>query len=308
MFPNWHDAIAIPTVGDDVIICHTVTVNPVIKVKPEFSIAVQPKSPDGILSQHAKSIAALLRSTHISTAILLDNYLKSSTDSSKLDDFKVNLKNVLENQRSSLEYIAHYMAEICTPKPKSNEVQFPVANETDDAITFSTKVDKWFPDLGAKKPKVKDYIISMQHFTGVLWLRKLADLTNFNKHRTLSSQEIGEFKSVLISFEDSGLRLGELGFNSIRLALGGVLLFQDSNGNQAEIEAPIFFDVNTIPTDRICDQRIKIIQESRNMYFIPGYTESIAHMIWVISKNVYRSVNNICSLLSENKGNSPCQL
>lgn len=300
MFPDWHDDIAIPTVGDDIIILgtDTITVSPVTNIKPEFRLAVQPKSADGVLSQHAKSIAALLRSTHISTAKLLDNYLRSAPDSSKLDELKVNLKNVLENQRSSLEYIAHYMAEACTTKPNSNRVQFPVANETDTATTFSQKVDSWFPGLAVNKPKVKDYIISIQHFTGNSWLKKLADLTNFNKHRTLSTQEMGEFNSVVISFGDVGLRLGDLGFNSVRIDPGGVILFKDSNGDQAEIGSPAFFDVSTKPRNIICNHRIKVTQESRNMYFIQGYAESIAHTIWLISKNVYRSVNNICSLLS----------
>ncbi|MFC1794107.1 hypothetical protein ACFL3Q_11035 [Planctomycetota bacterium] len=298
MFPNWHDDIAIPTVGDDIIIGQTVTVSPVTNIESDFRIAVQPKSSDGVLSKHAKSIAALIRSTHASTAKLLDSYSRSTPDSLRLDELKVNLKNVLENQRSSLEYIAHYMAEVCTTKPKSNKVQFPVANETDTEITFSQKVDRWFPGLDVQRPKVKDYIISIQHFTGELWLRKLANLTNFNKHRNLSSQEMGEFKSVVISFGDAGLRLGDLGFKSVRLEPGGVIRFKDSNGKQAEIETPGFFDLNSVPIDIIRDHRIKVTQEVRNMYFIPGYTESIAHTIWLISKNVYRTVNTICSLLS----------
>ena len=40
------------------------------------------------------------------------------------------------------------------------------------------------------------------------------------------------------------------------------------------------------------------------MYRIPGHAESIAGTLWIISKNVFRTVDRVCSLLSSGKGHA----
>ena len=297
MFPNWHDELGVPTVGDDIIINHIITVHQSKNNQTGFRVAVQPKSPDGILREHARSIATLLQHNHTLTERLLDQYINSSVSSLRTDNLRVNLKNILENYRSSLEYIAHYMAEHCDPKPALHRVQFPVANKKDDENTFSAKLDKWFPKLSYSKPEVKKYIISIQHFKGESWLQDLSNLTNFNKHRTLSSQLIREFKSVLIFFDGVGVRLGNLGFNSIAIHKDGAIKFKGLNGNEASILGPCRLAVNNLSTSTF-DDGIRVSYELHNMYFIPPSPKSLPHLVWEISKNVYRTVNNICALLS----------
>ena len=281
MFPDWHDDLGIPTVGDDVIINHNhiITVNPSKRSPADFRIVVQPKSPDGVLTEHAQSIADLLKSNHTLTERLLNQYMNSSTNLSLVGELKVNLKNILENYRSSLEYVAHYMAEYCNPKPEPRKVQFPVANERDDENTFSKKLDKWFPSLGKSKPEVKKYIISIQHFKGECWLQDLSGLTNYNKHRTLSSQLTREFKSVLISYEGAGIRLGNLGLNSVVILEGGVIKLKGSNGNEVSILGPCRLNANNIPTSTFGDG-IKVAHELRNMYYIPTSSKSLVLLVW----------------------------
>ena len=106
-----------------------------------------------------------------------------------MGELRVELKNLLENHRSALEYVLHYLAERCTPKPAPERVQFPVAKPNDTAATFGKKLDRWFPGLSAGAPKARDHLLSIQEFNGETWLRDLANLTNFNKHHSLSARK-----------------------------------------------------------------------------------------------------------------------
>ncbi len=297
MFLNWHDNMHIPTVGDHVRIKHVVIVNTTTVRAESFQVAVPPRTPTGILSEHARALGALLTSTHANTARFLDRYLRPNIDPAELDGLRVDLKNLLENHRSALEYTAHHIADRCAPKLPSTKVQFPIAKSSDTATTFALKLDQWFPCLGTSVPKVRDDLLSIQEFNGELWLRQLADLTNFNKHRSLSVQEPGSFHSVVVRFGSAGVRLGELGLRSLSLEAGGVLRFVNTVGQQVDLDLPCVLDANTTSIPG-ADPRIEVVPEERKLYRIPGSKESIAGTVWSIDKNVFRAVDRICSYLS----------
>lgn len=298
MFPGWHDNMHVPSVGDIVHIGHTITVD-ANTVRPEsFRVSVQPRTPTGVLSDRGRAIAALLRRTHGDTAKFLDRYLRPNIGPAEVDCLRVDLKNLLENHRSALEYTAHHIADFCTPKPPLDRVYFPVAKLGDTTATFARKLDQWFPNLSTSAPKVREYLLSVQEFSGDPWLRQLADLTNFNKHRSLSAQEPGDFLSVVVRFGDAGVRFGELGLRSLSLEAGGVLRFVNSAGQQADLKDPCVIDANTTSLPDV-DPRIEVLRENRQLYRIPGHGESIAGTIWSINTNVFRAVDQICKLLSQ---------
>jgi hypothetical protein len=298
VFPDWHDHIDVPTVGDDVRIgTFIITVDASTVRAQSFQVSVQPGTGAGVLSAHGRAIGALLQSTHRQTAQFLDRYLRPDIKPAETDGLRVELKNLLENHRSALDYLAHHMADYCNPKPHPDRVQFPVAKWNDTAATFEPKLDQWFPDLNTSKPKLRAYLLSIQEFNDELWLQQLANLTNFNKHRSLSVQEPGEFHSVLVRFGSAGVRLGELGLRSLTLDLGGVLRFVNSAGEHADLEGPGVLDMNTTSLPGV-DSRIEVLQEKRQMYRIPGQKESIAGTLWKIDKNVFRAVDRICALLA----------
>ncbi|MFH1103296.1 MAG: hypothetical protein V1714_05970, partial [Pseudomonadota bacterium] len=116
MFPNWHDHIHVPTVGDDVRIgSHTITVD-ASTVRPEnFQVSVQPRTATGMLSEQGRAIGVLLQRTHGDTAQFLDKYLRPNIEPTEADQLRVDLKNLLENHKSALEYTAHHIADFCTP-------------------------------------------------------------------------------------------------------------------------------------------------------------------------------------------------
>lgn len=296
MFPDWHDDLGIPTVGDDVRIQHDVSIKPLRK-NIGFQISVGPKTSSDVLSKQARALGALLASTHDTTARFLDKYTRT-VDSTELDGLRVDLKNILENHRSALEYTAHYIAEICVPRPPDSKVYFPVATKNDNADSFAKKLNKWFPHLSESNPEILNYLLSIQEFEGELWLRELTDLTNFNKHRSLSPQELGTFYSVVVKYGDVGVRLGELGFRSITVEEGGVLGFENKLGQKVELDVACLLDVKTTSIAG-ADLHIEIVKEKHKLYHIPNSKHSIPDTIWSINKNVFQAVNTICSLLSK---------
>jgi hypothetical protein len=258
---------------------------------------VQPKSTNGILSPQAKALGALLRRVHGDTTRFIGRHLQPSLKQSDLDELRLDLKSILENYRSALEYVAQYLADRCVPRPSSQQVQFPVATTGDNVTSFSNKIDKWFPELSVNAPGAKNYLLSIQEFSGELWLRHLADLSNFNKHRTLSTFQAGQFRSVLVRFGASGLRFGELGFRSCSIEAGGVVRFVDSAEKQADLTGPRVLNANTTSLPN-ADSHIELVSEERQLYSIPGFTESVAGLVWTIGKNVFRTVDRLCGHLS----------
>ena len=300
IFPKWNAELGVPTVGDDVrILCgDVITIDSETKSTLSFNVSVQPCSLDGLLTERGDAIATLLTQTHKQSSIFIDKYLNSDITEASLKENKVILKNILENHRSALEYVAHHIANYCAPIPDESNVQFPVAKPKDDADTFKKKLEIWFPKLNIKKPKVFQFLESIQEFNGELWLKQLSELTNFNKHRIFSSQVLDDFDSVVIKYGDVGIRFGELGLRSLTIEEGGRIRFINKSGQSMELEGECSIDVNTISIPG-ADPRVEVLHENRRLLKIPGSTMSIPCSLWIIDTNVFRTVNNICALLSE---------
>lgn len=298
MFPDWHDELHVPTVGDTVHIVspHVITVSPP-KEHSTFQVSVQPKSADGELSPHAQALASLLRRVHSDTVTFVNKHLLLPSNKPELDELRIDLKNILENYRSSLEYVAHHLADKCVPRPPSERVQFPVARPDEDIASFSNKLDKWFPGLSVNFPAAKDVLISIQGCSGEKWLCELAVLSNFNKHRSLSQLEQKTFHSSVIIYGNVGLRLGELGFSSLNIAPGGIIRLEVRLGQHRDIRGPQLINVDTT-TLIDADFGINIVKEERKLYSIPDTTSSVPGLIWTIGKNVFRTIDLLCRHIS----------
>ena len=297
MYPDWNDDLAIPTVDDRFISDFEITIN-----KPhaprQIKLVVEPTSASGFMSERGKAVSAILKRTHASTAEFLGKNLNSELNTGDIEDLRVDLKNLLENHRSALEYVAHYMAERCSPQPRPRDVQFPVGNFSDNSATFTQKLNRWFPGLASSRPVLTDYLIEIQPFNSGQWLYRLSELTNFNKHHSLSVWESSIFQSIIIRVGDNAIRIGELGFQSIDLKSNGKLIFPTNHGIAAEVTGPCIIDMTTssIPG---CDERILVEKHQVELQQVRGASHSIAHEVWSISKNVYRAVHSICHELSK---------
>ncbi|MEW8026566.1 MAG: hypothetical protein AB2792_20685 [Candidatus Thiodiazotropha sp.] len=297
IFPNWQGSLGVPTVGDSITTKYEIYFESKETDRKQPLMYIQPRSLDGILTERGEDIRDLLQYNHTLTENLLEQYLASKTSLAISANLKGNLKNVLENYRSLLEYVSHYMADYCYPKPSVEKIQFPVANKNDTEGSFSRKIDKWYPGLGDEKPKVKEFLISQQHFSGEYWLNDLTVLSNANKHRALSRPVLNEFESTLVYFQGAGVRLGHMGLSYVKIEEEGALKFIGGNGEEAFIGGPCLLTVNNIP-EKALDPGIIVKKESSLMHHIEGTSSSLAQTIWVISKNVYRTVSSICGRLS----------
>lgn len=97
---------------------------------------------------------------------------------------QVKIKNVLENQRSALEYLAHAIVE--RDGKAGARSYFPLASASDK---FPDLFESQMKGVAGKRPDIRDAIEQRPPYQqGYEWLGQLGYLTNENKHRVLSPQ------------------------------------------------------------------------------------------------------------------------
>jgi hypothetical protein len=293
MYPDWQTDLAIPTVGDRVFVGNKeITVD-----KPQsqtMRVSIGPARGAQPRSERAKAVATILARVHAATADFIEKSLNHHGTDVEL--LRVDFKNLLENHRSALEYVAHYIAAKCINPPQESKVQFPIANSSDNATTFIRKLDRWFPGIVIRNPALTAYLTEIQPFNSDQWLARLADLTNFNKHRSLSVWESAVFESLVMRCGEMGFRFGELGLQSIEIKSRGKIIFRTEFG-LIELRGPRTIDLTTTSLPD-CDPRITIERQELELHKVRDATHSIAHEIWIISRNVFRAVDMICHKLS----------
>ncbi|SHE59018.1 hypothetical protein [Chryseobacterium takakiae] len=91
---------------------------------------------------------------------------------------KVDVKNILENLRSSLEYCAQYIN--YTVYNKKSKIYFPYGKTEDQ---FKKSINRNFLSLKKKNPKIYKFIEDLQpHILNDNWLVIMCEATNEAKH------------------------------------------------------------------------------------------------------------------------------
>ena len=101
----------------------------------------------------------------------------------------VAIKNLLENERSVLVYLAmHIRVSCCSPPKPREKIYFPIFGKRK---TFVVKADKWLPGLQTSNRELWNYLDSVQPYPqrGENSLRDLNWLVNRKKHVALVRQE-----------------------------------------------------------------------------------------------------------------------
>ena len=111
---------------------------------------------------------------------------------------KVALKNVLENMRSILDYIAQDILNKLKQNPKnnklSNKIYFPYGQKENH---FKISIKRNLPNLKKDMPELYDLIESIQPFKlKNNWIVDLCELTNEAKHNNLSKTK--DDKSITV--------------------------------------------------------------------------------------------------------------
>src|SRR5690606_11233117 len=151
------------------------------------------------------SIEALLRKARESLAPLKVAYEKSLHEKTVRDDLKVDIKNIFENLRSCLDYLAHEMFEkhcrrVTTPK----RLYFPISSSPADS---QATMAKECPGLGSACPPVLSSPESRRPFSGP-GRGSLNRLNDHNTHPNLVEQVPKQSRSVPVAGKGSSVSWG----------------------------------------------------------------------------------------------------
>jgi hypothetical protein len=146
-----------------------------------------------------KSIAALIKKSRESMAALKSDYQASLTAKEVKEELRVDIKNILENLRSCLDYVARDIHEkfIGGNPEKLYFTIRPTAKE------FGQAVSRDFGGLQAQAPAVYAAMERVQPYNDP-WLGKFNRLNNDNKHENLVEQTRTETRRVTVSSKQGG--------------------------------------------------------------------------------------------------------
>jgi hypothetical protein len=127
-------------------------------------------------------------------------------------DLRVPVKNLMENLRSSLDYMAHDIYESCCQaariaagKPDPRNIYFPYGRTEAD---FNSGVGSSLPDLSSNSPEIYDLIASMQPFRcNESWLYDLCSILNEKKHDKLKAQVRSETETYSVESEHGSVSI-----------------------------------------------------------------------------------------------------
>lgn len=181
----------------------------------------------------------LIRHT-ASDLIEIRSKYRNSLDIEAIDPLlKIDVKNVMENLRSVLDYIAHDIYDkiirpqrIASGKPEVKYTHFPYGK---DENRFKMSVTRNLPKLPTLSPPVFSLLESIQpHKSGKSWLYDFCTIVNQNKHDKLSAQR----KKVQSSYT-----VGPRGGSPVISALAGAITAPP--GAIRIGGKPVIFDSNT---------------------------------------------------------------
>ena len=143
----------------------------------------------------SSSIQALISKSKKSFISLKTDYDASLQDQTISEELKIDVKNIFENLRSCLDYIAHDIREACIVGSTVNRLYFPIRQSR---IEFDQAINKDFQNLSFLHSDVYNLIEAIQPYNDD-WLGKFNKLNNNNKHQNLEEQTKTESRYVEVS-------------------------------------------------------------------------------------------------------------
>lgn len=126
----------------------------------------------------------------------------------------IEIKNLMENLRSALDFTAHGLFNKYGNSTKSDiKIYFPYATEEQSGSDFQkqNRIEKCIPGLSSSRPDIVAKIESYQHFSDPnnRWLPQFMDLNNENKHQQLTPQKRTETKQLKLRSGGTSIGVGE---------------------------------------------------------------------------------------------------
>ena len=151
-----------------------------------------------------KSIKALISKSWRDFQTLKQDYKRSLDQEVILEEMKIDIKNIFENLRSCLDYMAHDIFEFCENGKKLGKLYFPIRWSRKD---FDQVVKKDFPSLHDKNPDIYKILERVQPYNND-WLSKFNKLNNNNKHKDLVEQTKTISRQVTVSSDQGSVSWG----------------------------------------------------------------------------------------------------
>jgi hypothetical protein len=143
---------------------------------------------------------AVLEATAEDLATLEGSYRQALREKTLPQSLLVRVKNILENQRSALDFVAHDLTSRFGTVLGKAQVYYPLAPTS---AKFNGSIDRFMPDVRTARPDLAQTIQQFQPFN-CEWLRALRDLVNPNKHVRLSPQERMEMREIAVTDRTGG--------------------------------------------------------------------------------------------------------
>jgi len=143
----------------------------------------------------SKSITALIGKAKKDFVVLKKDYNNSLDQKVISEELKIDIKNIFENLRSSLDYLAHDIHEACITAKPPKILYFPIKQSRKE---FDIGINKDFVDLNTNFTDVYTILENVQPYNDP-WLTKFNKLNNNNKHQDLVEQTRTEQRRVTVS-------------------------------------------------------------------------------------------------------------
>ena len=194
-------------------------------------------------------------------------------------DLRIPVKNLMENLKSSLDYMAHDIYEACcrpgrsaSGQPDPKNIYFPYAKTEQD---FRSRVCALLPGLQSQAAVVYDLLLSIQPFKcNDTWLYDLCSVLNENKHERLVPQERKETETYSVKGQHGSVTIRRGPRSSVTSKPGAVKIFG----------VPAQFMEDAIATDarggleHVITRWVSFVFEGTNINVVDLLNKSVANI------------------------------
>lgn len=110
------------------------------------------------MKNRRRDVDALLERSRANLGLIEGEYQSSLNAKSIGSELKIEIKNLCENLRSILDYLAHHIRETCCGAHRQHDrFYFPILP---DRMVFAQRMAQWFPNLESHFPELYGYLES----------------------------------------------------------------------------------------------------------------------------------------------------
>lgn len=157
-----------------------------------------------------KHIQALVDTAQTSLGDVKALYEKSLSAQHLEPTLLIRIKNLLENLRSALDYLAREVFDLYCTQPSGKrriDVYFPILKKSASITDFHAFMNGRFPGLQQAKPELYSKLEGYQYFASAdnEWLLQFNELCQENKHEQLATQTRTEEKQTRFESNSGGV-------------------------------------------------------------------------------------------------------